>query len=340
MPVNIERNKSLKALNTFGVEARAAVYVAVRSTEDILEALSQTRIAPTPVLMLGGGSNLLLTGDIDGWVIHLCNKGITVVHEGDETCTVRVAAGEVWDDFIGFCLGRNLYGVENLVAIPGSVGAAPVQNIGAYGMEVKETITEVEMVMLRNGELRTLDNAACAFGYRTSIFKTKLKGEAVITSVTFTLKKKGILNLTYGGIKDALAAKGIVEPGLGDVADIIRSIRAVKLPDPKVTGNAGSFFRNPSVPAQLFADLQDQHPEIPSYPQSDGTIKLAAGWLIEQCGLKGYRLGNAAVHDRQSLVLVNCGNATGQDILALAHHIIEKVEQKFRIRLDPEVNIL
>jgi len=338
--VHIESTKPLQALNTFGIAVNAAHYVAVDDAAELPALLTSGRPELEQILVLGGGSNILFTSDFEGLVLHMVNKGIDVVSEDAEELIVRVQAGEVWDDFVTWSTIRNLYGVENLVAIPGSVGAAPVQNIGAYGMELADSLLSVEMVMLENGDSYTLDHRMCEFGYRSSIFKQALKGQVVITAATFKLRKRGTLNLSYKGVDEILNERGGGEPTPGDAAAAIRHIRDSKLPDPSITGNAGSFFKNPVLTTSEYEILIQRFPTLPSYPQDDGTFKVAAGWLIEQSGLKGFRMGHAGVHDKQALVLVNSGGATGEEILQLANHVIKTVWMQFGIRLEPEVNIL
>lgn len=340
MNPEIEFSKSLKHFNTFGVEVRAKKYLAIRDKSVLPELFPVLVKDGEPMLILGGGSNILFTGDYEGVVLHLCNKGISIEAEDDDFCYVRVEAGEVWDEFVQYCLAHGLGGIENLVAIPGSVGAAPVQNIGAYGMEVSDTIIAVEVVSLSDGSVRLMSADDCSFGYRTSIFKGALKGSVIITSVIFRLTKRPVINAGYGDVKRELDALGLAAPGIRDVANVIREIRNSKLPDHTLTGNAGSFFKNPVVQVEIHQSLQEEYPGIVAYPQHDGTMKLAAGWMIEQCGLKGLRMGRAAVHDRQALVLVNLGGATGAEILQLARHIIDEVDKKFSVRLEPEVNII
>jgi UDP-N-acetylmuramate dehydrogenase len=338
--MHIQSFQPLQSLNTFGIAVNAAHYLAVADAAQLFSLLTSGDSALSRILVLGGGSNLLFTEDFDGLVLHMVNKGIEVCSEDDDMVLVRVAAGEVWDDFVTWSTDRSLYGIENLVAIPGSVGAAPVQNIGAYGMELSDTLLEVEVVMLEDGSSHTFSNGMCRFGYRSSIFKQELKGQVVITSVTFRLKKRGSLNLSYKGVQEVLQQRGLSHPTPADAAAAIRHIRDSKLPDPAVTGNAGSFFKNPVISAEEYGCLKQKFPNLPSYPQPDGTVKVAAGWLIEQSGLKGFRLGNAAVHDKQALVLVNAGGATGTELVALANHVIKTVWLNYGIRLEPEVNIL
>lgn len=338
--MHIESTKPLQALNTFGIAVNAAHYVAVDDAAELPALLTSGRPELEQILVLGGGSNLLFTSDFEGLVLHMVNKGIHIVREDEQEVVVRVQAGEVWDDFVTWSTDRSLYGIENLVAIPGSVGAAPVQNIGAYGMEVSDSLISVEMVMLENGACHTLNHRMCEFGYRSSIFKQALKGQVVITAVTFKLRKQGALLLLYKGVEETLKERGIIDPTPGDAAAAIRQIRDSKLPDPAIIGNAGSFFKNPILTAAEYEILKEKFPTLPSYPQDDGTYKVAAGWLIEQAGLKGFRMGRAGVHDKQALVLVNAGGATGDEVVELCNHVIKTVWMQFGIRLEPEVNIL
>ncbi len=340
MAAFIETSRSLKSLNTFGIDVKASYYTAVKNRGDLIELLSGNRPELSEFLILGCGSNILFTGDFDGCVIHMFNKGIDVEREDSDHIYVRAAAGEVWDDFVEYCLARNLGGVENLIAIPGSVGAAPVQNIGAYGVEVGETVEEVEAVLAENGSRITIPAPECDFGYRSSIFKTTLKGQVVITSVLFRVRKKPVINVGYGDVKSSLLDAGISEPSVRDVANVIRGIRESKLPDHKVMGNAGSFFKNPVISEEECSHLLSKYPEMPVFPQPGGMVKLAAGWLVEKSGLKGVRMGNAAIHDKQALVLINKGDATGMEITTLANHIIKTVWLNFAVRLEPEVVIL
>jgi UDP-N-acetylmuramate dehydrogenase len=340
MHIHIEHNKSLRPFNTFGVEVTAKRYIAFHDLHDLNACFAGTGMDEGPLLILGGGSNILFTGDFDGCVMHVCAKGIEVVEEDHDKVYVRVQAGEVWDDFVDFCIFHGYGGVENLVAIPGSVGAAPVQNIGAYGAEVKDVLSEVEVVFLSDGTRGVFTSGECNFGYRSSIFKNELKGKVVITSVVFRLPKHPVIHAGYGDVQKQLDSEGLTQPTIRDVARVIRNIRDSKLPDPKVTGNAGSFFKNPVVDHAIADSIKADYPEMPYFPQPGGGVKLAAGWLVEQSGLKGFRLGRAAVHDRQALVLVNTGGATGEEILALARYVIGKVDERFGVGLEPEVNIL
>lgn len=336
MPI-LKTNISLKLYTTFGVEATTKQFVEISSIADLKKVLS---INELPILILGGGSNILFTQDFDGLVIKNNLKGIKIIKENDTEVVLKVAAGEVWHEFVLYCIKNKYAGLENLSLIPGSVGASPMQNIGAYGVEVKDYITEVEVLDLKTHELVLFTNQQCTFDYRSSIFKTKEKGNYFITSVTFQLSKKPTINTSYGAIEAELQAHSIVHPTIKDVSDAVIRIRESKLPNPKEIGNAGSFFKNPSVSNEKAEALKNAFPAIPNYPQSNGTTKIAAGWLIEQCGFKGKTFNNYGVHKNQALVLVNYGGAQGKDIYTLSETIIDTVEQKFGIRLEREVNII
>nr|MBP9882532.1 UDP-N-acetylmuramate dehydrogenase [Chitinophagales bacterium] len=291
-------------------------------------------------LILGGGSNILFTKNVDGLVIKNSLPGIKIIKEDPYHSWIKVAAGEPWHPFVLYCVERNLAGIENLSLIPGLVGAAPMQNIGAYGVEIKDTCEEVEAVNMATGEEEIFNNAACEFGYRESIFKHKLKGQFLITAVTFKLNKIFKPNIHYGDIKRTLEEMRVQEITIKAVSDAVITIRSSKLPDPKVIGNAGSFFKNPVVSRKLFNTLISKNPLMPNYPQKNGEVKIPAGWLIEQCGWKGKVVGNTGAHKSQSLVLVNYGHATGHEIYDLALQIRQSVKEKFDIDITTEVNIV
>lgn len=320
------------------MDVKAAAFAEIRNEEELPSLLRIINQYPGQILFMGGGSNILFTRDFDGLVVKISTKGIEIVDQDEEYVYVRGMAGENWDDFVQYCVAHNFGGLENLSLIPGNVGSSPIQNIGAYGVEIKDTFYMLDAVALRTGEFREFYHEECSFGYRSSVFKHELKDRYLILSVTFRLNKKPLLNTSYGAIAIELKAMG-EEPTVKTVAKAISNIRRSKLPDPLVIGNAGSFFKNPVVSQSLFEELKTRFPEMPAYPSVTGA-KLAAGWLIEQCGWKGYREGDAGVHERQSLVLVNFGNATGPQIYALAGRIIESVKQKFNVILEPEVNII
>jgi len=295
------------------------------------------------MLLLGGGSNMLLVNDIDKLVVHLNTKGKEIVKKDEAHTWVKVAAGENWHEFVLWCIENNLGGVENLALIPGNVGTAPIQNIGAYGVEVKDVIESVAVLEIKTGKQLTLSNAACNFGYRNSIFKNTAKGKYVITQVSFKLThSKHTVNDSYGAIKTIIQEISSSESTIKQIADAVIAIRKAKLPNPKEIGNSGSFFKNPIVSREKFLALKKEYPNIPNYPVSSNTelVKLAAGWLIDQCGFKGKRIGDAGVHKNQALVLVNYGNATGQEILDLASLVQKTVFQKFGVTLEMEVNII
>lgn len=292
--------------------------------------------AVKPLLFMGGGSNLLFLNNYSGTVLHSVIDNINIVAEDDNSVSVRVGSGVVWDDFVAYCVEKGWWGVENLSLIPGEVGASAVQNIGAYGVEVKDVLQSIEAISVDDLSKRIFTNAECNYAYRDSIFKKSLKGKYVITYVTYRLSKKANPNIGYGALKSVLAEN----PSLKEIRDAIIAVRNSKLPDPKVYGNAGSFFMNPVIPMEQFVELQSRYPDIPSYPASDGYIKVPAGWLIEKSGWKGKSLGNAAVYEKQALVLINRGGATGMEIKHLADTIIEDIKEIFGITLHAEVNYI
>ena len=329
-------NYSLLNHNTFGMDVKAKRYVEYDSEDELVQLLSSLQ---GKVLHIGGGSNLLFCGDFDGTILHSAIKGIEVVEdvEGDDEVLVRVGAGEVWDDFVAWAVAEGYGGVENLSLIPGEVGASAVQNIGAYGVEAKDVIAMVEAVDMASGEKRLFANAECGYAYRQSIFKQELKGKYAITYVIYRLQKQPKLKLEYGNILAALEDKAQVT--VADVRRAIIDIRNAKLPDPKVVGNAGSFFMNPVVSREKFLSIQKDYPTMPFY-DVDGGVKIPAGWLIEQCGWKGKSLGRAGVHDKQALVLVNRGGASSEEIVTLCNTICKDVHERFGIDIHPEVNFI
>jgi UDP-N-acetylmuramate dehydrogenase len=333
-------NYSLKKLNTFGTEATARYFFEFTEPSDLQELIfSGTLPSGEQLLILGGGSNLLFVGDFDGWVLHPNIPGITLEREDRNFVWVRAGSGVVWDDFVAWVVREGWGGVENLSLIPGRVGAAPVQNIGAYGQEVSEVIESVSGIDLKTGEMLNINAEECGFGYRNSRFKQELKGSFVITSVLFRLDKFPLLKLGYQGIAESLG--NVAETGVAEVREAVITIRRSKLPDPAVTGNAGSFFKNPEVFEDQVKVLNQEYPGMPSYPSKEpGRVKLSAGWLIDQCGWKGYRTGDAGVHERHALVLVNYGKATGRQIFELSEAIRQSVKQKFGVELEREVNLV
>lgn len=333
----VEKNVQLQTFNTFGIAVEAAGFARFSSVE-ILKSLLQERSAFNGLLILGGGSNILFTQYVDALVLRNEIKGIEVVSEDDETVVVRSGAGEVWHDLVMYTVDKGWGGIENLSLIPGSVGASPMQNIGAYGVEIKDVFYSLEALHIESGELRTFSAEECRFGYRESVFKRELKQQYVITHVSYRLKKQPVLQTSYGAIQDELAVQGKT-PGVKAISDAVIAIRNSKLPNPKDLGNAGSFFKNPVISAEKANELKSQYPDIPNYPQPDGSVKLAAGWLIEQCGWKGRREGNCGVHTKQALVLVNYGGAKGEEIYQLSSDVLTDVRNKFGVELEREVNI-
>ncbi len=336
--MQIEAQKSLKNYNTFGIDVTAEAFITVKTVNELKEVLSEH--PNTPLFLLGGGSNMLLTKTVDSLVIHLDLKGISVVSENDAVVQLKVMAGENWHEFVQYCIKNNYGGIENMSLIPGNTGTAPIQNIGAYGVELKDTFVSCEALHIKTQELKVFDKEACNFGYRNSVFKNELKGAYIITSVTFQLTKKDhILNTGYGAISEHLVSKNIQNPSIKDISEAVIAIRQSKLPDPKELGNSGSFFKNPVLSAEEFQQFRKNNPEAPFYEVSATTFKIPAGWLIEKAGFKGKRFGDAGVHKNQALVLVNYGNATGEEIWGLALKIQEKVKAQYNIYIEPEVNI-
>jgi len=333
--LKIQQNISLKPYNTFGIHTNAKRFITVNSIKELKEIIA----AEKSIFLLGGGSNILLTGDVEKLVIHLNTKGIIVNDFDENEVLVTAEAGENWHELVLWCVSQNYGGLENLSLIPGNVGTSPIQNIGAYGVEIKDVFQQLEAIDIETGKTRIFTNADCDFGYRNSVFKNELKGKFIILNVTFKLTKKNHnINISYGAIKDLLTDKE--NPSINEIADAVIAIRQSKLPDPKEIGNSGSFFKNPVISSDLFKELSEQHPEIPHYRISENEIKIPAGWLIEQCGFKGKRFGDAGVHEKQALVLVNYNNATGKEIYDLAQKIQQKVMETFKISLEIEVNII
>ena len=336
MVLNFQKDTSLLPYNTFGIDVRSKQFVGVKSIDELQAVLNQNQLEN--LLVLGGGSNLLLTKDFEGLTIRIENRGIEIVKEDDLKARVKVAAGENWHDFVLWCLENDLGGVENLALIPGSVGAAPIQNIGAYGVELREVFESCEALSIDTGKLKIFKKGECDFGYRNSIFKNKLKGQYIIVSVQFNLNKPPhALNISYKGLSEKLEGK---IPNIQVIAKAVIEIRSSKLPDTKQIGNCGSFFKNPVIPLIQFNNLKQQYPEIPHYSDQIDKIKIPAAWLIDSLGYKGYKNNEVGVHPNQALVLVNYGNAKGTEIKKLAQQIRNKVKEKFAINLEFEVNIL
>ncbi|MGE8556786.1 MAG: UDP-N-acetylmuramate dehydrogenase [Chryseobacterium jejuense] len=337
----MQENFSLKPYNTFGVDAQAKYFVEINNIEELKNALIFSKENTLPLLFLGGGSNILLTKDFDGLAIKLNLKGISEKDINENEILVTAKAGENWHEFVMYCLSKNYGGLENLSLIPGNVGTSPMQNIGAYGTEIKDTFVNCLVLDLENLELITFDLEECRFGYRDSIFKQEGKGRYIILEVTFTLTKKDHpIKTEYGAITSELKNLGIEHPSIQDVSKAVINIRQSKLPDPKVIGNAGSFFKNPTIPLAQFEELKQKFENIQGYPNGN-MVKVPAGWLIEQCGWKGKQIGNVASHKLQSLVIINAtGEATGKEIFDFSTEIINSVKEKFGIELEREVNII
>lgn len=335
-----QTNVSLKAYNSFGIDVNASNFIELSSTQQ-LEGLLTDNSLIRPIRIIGGGSNILLTEPVKGTVLLNRLKGISILEEGEDYVQVEVQSGEVWHDFVMHAIDKGWGGIENLALIPGTVGAAPMQNIGAYGVEVKDTITSVCAWHIEKGEYANYSNEDCQFAYRDSIFKHKEKGKLFITSVTFKLSKKHTYNTSYGAIQEELAKQGCEQTSIKAIADAVIAIRSSKLPDPKLIGNAGSFFKNPTIDAELYTKLIKKFPKMPSYPVDNHRYKIPAGWLIEKCGFKGVKQGNTGVHEKQALVLTNNnGNATGVEIWRLSEEILQAVLSRFNILLEREVQIL
>lgn len=325
---------SLKKYNTFGIDVTADRFISVHTLKDLKTVVQENK----DLFLLGGGSNMLLTQNLKKTVVHLNLKGVIVNNETENTIEVTAYAGENWHEFVLWCINQNYGGLENLSLIPGNVGTCPIQNIGAYGFEVKDTIISLEALNVDTLEIETFTNKQCEFGYRNSIFKTWAKGKYIIVNVTFKLTTQNHqTNTSYGAIQEEL--KGNTTPSLKEISNAVVAIRNSKLPNPKEIGNSGSFFKNPVIDITLFKKLQQQYPEIPSYPVSESTVKVPAGWIIEKAGFKGQRFGNAGVHSKQALVLVNYGNATGKEIHEIAKKIQKKIKNEFDISLEIEVNV-
>ena len=337
--MQIHTNFSLKNYNTFGIEAKAKEFVSVHSSDELIEILQQRPASKK--FILGGGSNMLLTQDVDALVIHLDLKGKKIIDENDDFVWVESQAGENWHEFVLWTIDQNFGGLENLSLIPGNVGTTPIQNIGAYGVEIKDTFVLCEAIHIETQELLVFTNEKCKFGYRESIFKNEIKDEFVITSVVFKLTKRNHkLNTSYGAIEAELEKKHIKNPSLKDVSNAVIAIRQSKLPDPKELGNSGSFFKNPVILKSDFEKIQQKFPDMPHYLVTETEVKVPAGWLIEQAGFKGKRFGDAGIHKHQALVLVNYGNATGQEILEVSKNIQKTILDTYGIAIEAEVNII
>ncbi|TVQ14467.1 MAG: UDP-N-acetylmuramate dehydrogenase [Bacteroidetes bacterium] len=338
--MQVHTNVSLKDFNTFGLDAKALYYAELQSTEQLHDFRKQKEWRDFPLLVLGGGSNLLFTEDFRGFVLRIATKGIEVVKETADSVYVKAMAGEGWENFVEYCVAQNWGGIENLTLIPGNLGTSPMQNIGAYGVELKDTFHSLEAWEIETGAIHTFYKADCRFGYRESVFKMEAKNKYIILSVCFRLTKNNHQILTgYGAVKEQLQLMGIESPGIKDVMTAIQHIRRTKLPDPKKLGNAGSFFKNPVIDEKKYQELSREFVAIPSWKTEAGGVKIPAAWLIERAGWKGYREGDAGVHQQQALVLVNYGKATGEEILSLSGKIQASVAELFGVHLEPEVNI-
>jgi len=337
--MKLYENISLKHYNTFGIEAIAQNFIEITNYSDIIEIFKSHILQNKNFYILGGGSNVLITDDYNGVVLHPTFKGIEIKEKTDVVVLLKVYAGEVWDDFVDFCVKNNFGGIENLSFIPGNCGAAPIQNIGAFGVEIKDCIESVEIFNLLTGKFITLSNPECNFGYRTSVFKNEYKKNWLIVSTTYKLSKVSHNYKThYGNLNDEL--KKYEDINLQSIRQSVINIRTSKLPNPKEIGNAGSFFKNPIVTTEKASELKNKYQDAPVYPISDTEKKLAAGWLIEKSGWKGFKNGNVGVHSKQALVLVNYGNAKGNEIIDLSEKIKESVFEKFGVKLETEVNLL
>jgi UDP-N-acetylmuramate dehydrogenase len=338
--MEIEENYSLRQLNTFHLDVKALYFTEVSSVEEIKNLIIDERFSSMQKLILGGGSNILFTKDFKGIVIKNNLKGIELLNEDEEIVRIKSGSGEIWNNLVMYCVEKNYGGIENLSLIPGTVGAAPMQNIGAYGVELKEVFDELEAIHLATGEIKKFALADCRFGYRDSVFKRELKNQYMLLNVTLRLRKHPIFNTSYGAIETELKAMGISEPGVRSISEAVCNIRRSKLPDPALIGNAGSFFKNPEVSFELYEMLKKNYPELVAYKTPANSMKLAAGWLIEQCGWKGKVSGNVGMHKQQALVLVNYGMATGDELFGHAKKVQQSVKEKFGVELEMEVNII
>lgn len=338
--MEIQKDISLKNYNTFGLDVRAKYFADIDSIDQLQHIIKNMELKSIPKLILGGGSNILFTGNFEGLVLKINIKGTEIIKEDYDQVLIKTGAGVNWHEFVMDCLEKGYAGLENLSLIPGTVGAAPMQNIGAYGVEIKDVFEELEAVDIKSGKLMVFNNDSCKFGYRYSIFKDELKDKFIIVNVTLRLNKYPEYNVSYGAIQETLNSMGYKELSIQAISNAVINIRQSKLPDPAKIGNAGSFFKNPTISVDQFNALKKEFPEIPGYVVDDLSIKVPAGWLIEKCGWKGKTFGEAGVHKHQALVLVNYGNARGKDIEKLAMEIQSSVNEKFGILLSPEVNII
>lgn len=336
----VKENFSLKNLNTFGVDVKTDFFISIKNNEDLKKVFLSGKFKHIPKLILGGGSNILFTKDFKGLIIQLSSNEIKMVEENNDHVFIEASAGVIWHDLVLFCVNKNFGGIENLSLIPGKTGAAPIQNIGAYGQELKDTFYSLKGILINDGTEEIFYKDDCDFGYRSSIFKKELKNKFAITDITLKLNKHPVLNTSYGAVEEELKKLNKKKISIKDVSDVVCKIRMSKLPDPKEIGNAGSFFKNPEIPIKRFENLREKYPEITGYKISDGLIKISAGWLIEKVGLKGIKIGNTGTHKKQALVIVNYGNADGEEILKFKDFIKSEVFKSFEIELEEEVNVI
>ncbi|GBD87948.1 UDP-N-acetylenolpyruvoylglucosamine reductase [bacterium BMS3Abin03] len=338
--MSIKKNHSLKELNTFGIDVKANYLAEIFSVNELKDVLKDSEFNNLPKLILGGGSNILFTKDFEGLILKISIPGINILDENKENVIVESGAGVVWNDLVNYCVEKKFGGIENLVLIPGTVGAAPIQNIGAYGQELKDTFLELSGVFLDSVDEKSFTNSECKFSYRNSIFKNELKDKFIVTSIKLRLKKNPEINSSYKDILDELRKSNISNPSIKDISNIVASIRRRKLPDPVEFGNAGSFFKNPVISLTQFEELNKKYPGLKSFPVDDRYVKISAAWLIEKCGWKGKQSGNVGTYHNQPLVLINYGNATGSEVFEFAMEIKESVQTKFGVTLQNEVNII
>ncbi len=338
--IKVSKNISLKPYNTFGIDVKAKFFSEIKNELQLKKILTSHEFNSIPKLFIGGGSNILLTKDYEGLVLKISIPGIEIINEDEEKVIVKAGAGVIWHDLVLYCITRNYGGIENLSLIPGTVGAAPIQNIGAYGEEIKDVFENLEGIFVESSNSAKFKKDECRFSYRDSVFKNKLKNKFIVTHISIRLNKNPVLNLEYGNIKAELEKMNYESIGIKEVSDVICRIRLDKLPDPAKIGNAGSFFKNPEITEEKFLQIKENNKDIIGYNLGNNKVKVPAGWLIENCGWKGKVIGNTGVHSKQALVLVNYGKATGQEILNLSKEIKESVFQKFGIELNEEVNII
>lgn len=336
----VKANVDLKPYNTLNIAARARYFVSIKTVPQLKKILRHPKTDGLKIMVLGGGSNVLFADDFDGLVLHMEIEGREVIKETDQNVWLKIGAGENWHETVRYCVKKKWGGIENLSLIPGTVGAAPIQNIGAYGVELQDVFEWLEAIDIEGREVRRYEKEHCEFGYRDSIFKGELKGVVIVTNVVLKLSKNPELNTSYGAIRSEIEQRGIVNPTISDISDIVIDIRNSKLPNPETLGNAGSFFKNPVVSDDVYQQIKEEYPQAPGYEMGNRQIKVPAGWLIEEAGWKGKVVGNTGTYKQQALVIVNHGGATGSEILTLAKHINKSVKEKFGIALVPEVNII